>query len=65
MDINDLISKRLEEAEEILKANKEKYKVEYTCGGKDADILKDMYVIRALRKPEGIILTLTGFKTKI
>jgi len=65
MDINDLISKRLEDAEEILKNNKEKYKAEYTCGGKDSDILKDMHVIRALRKPEGIILTVTGFKTKI
>lgn len=65
MDTKILVSKRLEEAEQILKNEKIKYKIEYTSGGKDSEILKDMYVIRALRESEEIVLTVTGFKTSI
>lgn len=65
MDIKKLVSMRLEEAEVLLKDQGVKYKVEHTCGGKDREILTQMHVIRALQKPSGVLLTVTGFRTVI
>lgn len=65
MDIKKLVSMRLEEAAVLLKDQGVKYQVEHTCGGKDREILTQMHVIRALQKPSGVLLTVTGFRTVI
>ena len=65
MDIKILVSMRLEEAQAFLKDQGVKYEVEYTCGGKDKEILTQMHVIRAIQKPSGVLLTATGFRTSI
>ena len=65
MDIKILITRRLEEEQALLKDQGVKYEVEYTCGGKDKEILTQMHVIRAIQKPSGVLLTATGFRTSI
>lgn len=65
MDIKKLISKNINEAEAILKAENIAYQIEEIAGNKDKDILCDKCVIRVVEKQGSLVLTVTNFKTHI
>jgi len=65
MDIKSLISMSMAQAEELLQKEKENYMIEHTSGGKDAEMLSQIHVVKAAREKDKIILTVTGFKTEI
>lgn len=65
MNIKALISKDINEAEAILKAENIAYEIEEISGNKDKDILCDKCVIRVVEKQGSLVLTVTNFKTHI
>lgn len=65
MNIKALISKNINEAEAILKAENIAYQIEEIEGNKDKDILCDKCVIRVVEKQGSLVLTVTNFKTHI
>lgn len=65
MDIKSLISMSMAQAEDLLQKEKENYTIEYTNGGKDAEMLSQIHVVKAVREKDKISLTVTGFKTEI
>lgn len=60
-----LIGKSLSQAEEILKELNLDYVVRETKGGKDEEILQELYVVSAISAHNKIELIVTGFKTTI
>lgn len=63
--MNSLIGKSLEQAKEILSKEQVDYEIVTISGGKDENILQDMYVVRVRNKDDKLELTVTGFKTTI
>lgn len=65
MDIKSLISKTLEEAENLLLKSKIVYEIEEIQGYKDQEILCEKRVIRVKELEQKLLLTVTNFKTHI
>ena len=60
-----LIGKSLLQAQEILAQEKIDYEIVKISGGKDEEILQDLYVVRVKNKDNKLELVVTGFKTSI
>lgn len=65
MDIKSLISKTLEEAENLLLKSNIVYEIEEIQGYKDQEILCEKRVIRVKELEQKLLLTVTNFKTHI
>lgn len=61
--MQQLIGKPLHEVEEILKGKNKDYDITTISGGKDSELLRQLYVIRAKEKRNKLELMVTGFKT--
>ena len=61
--MKQLIGKPLQEVEESLKNQNKDYFVTILSGGKDAELLQELYIVRAKEKESKLELMVTGFKT--
>ncbi len=61
--MKQLIGKPLQEVEESLKKQNKDYFVTILLGGKDAELLQELYIVRAKEKESKLELMVTGFKT--
>ena len=61
--MRQLIGRSLVDAEDLLQNEKTDYEVLVTSGGKDEELLRELYVIRAKEKGSRLQLLVTGFKT--
>lgn len=61
--MKQLIGKPLQEVEESLKKQNKDYFVTILSGGKDAELLQELYIVRVKEKKSKLELMVTGFKT--
>lgn len=63
--IKSLLGKSLTEVEKELQKKKIPYRIEYSCGHKDKEILTEKYVIRVVSCEDHLKLTISMFQTQI